>query len=153
MAFVQKEALHVTRDPVGEFARLLVCVVERKYFHGVNSSDSAAHCLGGIAEHIYIRIVNRLVPSACDCVNLDLAAVFLLCSVSLHDVGPEKSGCTELGNLHEVVAADGNRELDSLCRLVNLYSGILQEVEVFAAHIHSVCKLLCDGADCIVERV
>ena len=83
--------------------------------------------------------------------NLDLHCVGALDSVCADDVGPEHAGSTELGDLEEVVAADGEGELDALCDLGCIETSVGKGSHVLAADGHAVAELLADAAAGCVE--
>ena len=71
----------------------------------------------------------------------------------LHDLCPEHTCCTELGNLHEVVATDAHVELNLLGCEVNGNASLHHFIEVFLTPGEGVAQFLIDVGAAVVEQV
>ena len=82
---------------------------------------------------------------------MHLAGAVAFRLVLLHNLGPQHTGGTELGNLHEVVLAHAHVELDVLGCEGRLYAHLHHLVQVFVAPGQSVSQLLVDVGTAVVQ--
>ena len=119
VALFLEQQLLVAADAVAETVGLLVGDVEGVGGDAVGTGYGGRHGLGGGAEHVHVGVEDRLVPEGADGIDEHLAAAVALGFVLLHNLAPQHAGGTNLGNLHEVVAACGEVEHEVLGHLVH----------------------------------
>ena len=153
VALLLEQQLLVACYTLCEIRRNLVGSVKRSNHHRVNACESGTHGLGLRAEHIHIAVEHRLVVGRGSCVDAHLAGALALGVILLNNLSPEHTGCAELGNLHEVVAADAHVELDFLGGEVNGNAGLHHLVEVFLTPGEGVAQLLIDVGTAVAEQV
>ena len=109
-----QQQLLVACNAVAEVVGLFEGDVERSHADGVGTGDGSAHSLGGGAQHIDIRVKDRLVVSQRCGVDISLASAVARRLVLLHNLAPQHTCGAYFGNLHKVVAAGCEVEGDVL---------------------------------------
>ena len=130
--FFLEDGLHITSDAVREVGRNFERVVVRQNFEVIDTCDDCAHCLCSSTKHIYVCVVNSLVPLAGGCSNLHLLCAFRIAAVSLNYVSPEHSGGAELCNFHEVGASYAKQEYHLLSNFFSGQAFVGEARQVFA---------------------
>ena len=83
---------------------------------------------------------------------MHLASAVALGFVLLHNLSPEHTGGTELGDFHEVVLAHAHIELDALGSLSGIHASLGQDVQIFGTPCECITKFLIDVSTSIVQR-
>ncbi len=133
--------------------RTLEGVVERVYRKGIHAAQYGRHGLGLGTQHIYVRIVHRLVPFGG--LRMDVHHTFAVAAgvVSLHDVCPQIACGAQFGNFHEILGTGGEVETHFRSHFVDVHTGIRQFVQVFHAGSEGESQFLHDGGTGVVEYV
>ena len=79
--------------------------------------------------------------------------VLFLATIGLHDVGPQETIGSQLGQLHEVVLSDSEVEAHLGCDLVDGEAFLGEFVEVFGTHSEAEGHLLHDGGTGVGEHM
>ena len=141
--FLEDELL-VAGDTVGEVGGDLKRRVERHHGEGIHTAEDGRHGTCGGAQHVDIRIVEAHAEFGVGRMDVHLGVLFLA-SVGLHDVGPQQTIGTQLGQFHEVVLSDGEVEAHLGCNFVDGQTFLGEFVEVLGTHGEAEGHLLDDG--------
>ena len=152
MALFLQQQLLVASDALGELRGLLVRNVERSDDDAIDVSDSCRHGLGLCAQHVDIAVEEGEVVSAGGSADVHLGSL-LVVGVLLDDLSPQHASGTELGNLHEVDAADAEVELDATGSFFCRHAGFDEFIEILASPSQGVAKLLIDVSAAVVQEV
>ena len=82
---------------------------------------------------------------------MHLASAIASRFVGSNDFGPQPTGSTELGDLHEVVGTDTEIEFDLLGNFRSILAGFGQFSQQFVTPCQCITQLLRDISTCIVE--
>ena len=118
----------------------------------MNATNSSTHSLGGTTEHIYIRVINGLVPHRGNSVEVNLLGAFALGLVSLSDVSPQEASSAEFCNLHKVVRGDRSGEADALCSIGCAHAPCDKFHEHLVTCRHHITKFLNDGRTAVADE-
>ena len=140
--FFLEDGLHIASNAVREVCWNFERIVVGKNFEVIDTGDDCAHCLGSSAKHIYVCIVNCLVPLAGGCSNLHLLCTFRIATVCLNYVSPQHSCGTELCNFHEVGASNTKQEYHLLCNFFGGQAFVGEARQVFATFRKCESKFL-----------
>ena len=94
------------------------------------------HCLDTGTTHVVEWVLLGERPTGGLRVGTQCHRLWILCSEALHNLCPEQTACTHLGNLHEVVHADSPEERQTRCESVNVDAGIDTCTQI----LHTVCQ-------------
>ena len=80
-------------------------------------------------------------------------SVLFLATIGLHDVGPQETIGSQLGQLHKVVLSDSEVEAHLGCDLIDGEAFLGKFVEVFGTHGEAEGHLLHDGGTGVGEHM
>ena len=116
--FFLQHDLHIARDAARELIALANRFIERSVLKGVKSADDTGEDLRRVAQHVDVRIVNRLEKQCGTCMYMDALRLFSTAE-RLDDLRPNRANRTKLRNLQEEVRAHREAEHHLPCRLVD----------------------------------
>ena len=151
VTFFLQQQLLVAGDTFREVVRSLISLVERRNGDRVHTGKGSTHRFCLRTEHIHVSIEQSQVESRSFGVSQHLASTVASRIVFLHDVCPQHTGSTELGDFQEVVRADTEVELDFLGSIVSRYTGFNQSVQVFVTPSEGITQFLSDVRTGIVQ--
>ncbi len=128
-AFLLQDDLRVAGDTAGEFIGTADTLVESADAKAIHTGDDGGECFGGGAEHVDMRIVDRLVVEPGAGMNANFRGL-RGSPEGTHDVGPERTGGTEFGEFHEEIPADGKGEADLFGGTLDIESAFLHGAQI-----------------------
>ena len=147
--FLQQQLL-VAGNTLCEVCWRLVWLVEWSHHDRIYVGDGSRHSLGLRTEQVHIRIEEGLVVLGSHSTNMHLASAVAFGLILLHNLCPQHTGSTELGNLHEVVVAHAHVELDAFGSLCGFHTSFSENVHVFSTPSQCITQLLIDVSTSIV---
>ena len=167
VAFFLQQELLVAGDALSKVGRGLVGCVERGHHDRVHARQGGTHGFRLAAEHVDVAVEHRHIISSSGGIDLHLAStvaeLVLACVLAvlarayrfvlLDDVGPQHAGCAELGDFHEVNAADAEIELDFLGGQRSRDAGFHHLREILVAPCQRVAQFLVGVSTRVAERV
>ena len=148
-----EQELLVAGYAVAEVVCFLVGVVEGQHRDAVGTGHGARHGLRGGAQHVHIRVVDRLVPAAGGGVDEELVGAVALWLVLLHDLAPQHTGGADLGDLHEVGAAHAHAKLYAAGHTVGLAAHVRQAAHQLVGGGKAEAELLHDVGAAVVQQL
>ena len=113
MTLILQQKLLVASNTLCKLGGSLVGSIKGNNYHAVHTTQSSTHGLGLRAEQVHVAVEHGLVVSCGVGTDVHLGSLLAL-GVLTHDLSPEHTSGTQLGNLHEVNAIDTKVELDVL---------------------------------------
>ena len=150
--FFLEQQLLVAGDTFREIVSLGKYLVVRKNGERIYTGDGSRHTFGLGAEHIHVSVEDTHVPFRSGGVHLDLASAVAFNAVSLHNLGPQHTSSTELGNFHEVVGADTEVEFDAFGNGASVEAFFGQSIQISLAISQTETEFLSDVATGVVEH-
>ena len=151
MTFLLNEQLLVAGDALAEVRRFLIGSIERCYHHRVDTTKGSTHGLRLRTEKVHITVEHRHIVGRCRSVDSHLRTVLILRLILLHNLSPEQTGGTELGNLHEVVLADTHVEFHLTGSQVNVDTSVDELLQVLITPSQSIAQFLYDVGTGVVK--
>ena len=141
VTLVLQQQLLIACDTLGKVGGSLVGSIERNNNHAVHATQSSTHGLGLRTEHVDIAVEHGLVVGCGVCADMHLGSLLAL-GVLTHDLSPQHTSCTQLGNLHEVNTIDTKVELDALCSEFCRNTSLGELSHVLVTPSQSIAKVL-----------
>ena len=145
--------LGVARDTCREVGRQRDGLVEGVGVKRLGVAQNGAHGLDAGTSHIVEGILLGERPSGSLAVRTQRQRFRVLGVELLHDPGPEHTGCTHLGDLHEIVHRDAPEERQTRSEGVDIHAGVHTCAEIFQTVGQRVCQLDVGGSAGLLHMV
>ncbi len=119
----------------------------------IHTAQHSRHRFGLRAQHVHVRVINRLIPLGSLGMHIHLALAVAGRLISFHDVRPQITGSAQLGDFHKILGTGGEMETHLRGNLVDAHACIRQLVQVFHAGSQRESQFLYDRRTGIVEYV
>ena len=147
-----QQQLLVAGNTLGKVRRYLVRLIKRGDDDGIDIGNGCRHRLCLRAQQIDIAVEQRLVVLRSIGTHVHLASAVALWLILLHYLGPQQTGSTELGYLHEIVFRHTHIELHALGSLSRFHAGLGEDIQVLSTPGQSIAQLLVDVGTGIVQH-